>query len=178
MKYYKVLNKAGESVNGGHATWPLPTKNDDGTWTPGDWMPKIKGQLIPCENGYHLCRRKDLVHWLGETIYVAEYRGKMIEDDDKIVVRSARLLRRIETWTERTARLFAVWCARSALKLVVDPDPRSIQACDIAERYANGAANEEELAAVWDAVWDAARAAAWDARTTKLFEMLEEDGQP
>ena len=51
--------------------------------------------------------------------------------------------------------LFAVWCARDALKLVPNPDTRSIEACDVAERYANGEATKEEL--------DAARAAASDA---------------
>jgi len=51
--------------------------------------------------------------------------------------------------------LFAVWCARGALKLVPNPDTRSIEACDVAERYANGEATKEEL----DAASDAARAA-------------------
>jgi len=67
----------------------------------------------------------------------------------------------------RTMRLFAVRCARQALALIDSPDPRSVAACDVAERYANGQADDKELAAAWDAawdaVWDAARDAAWVA---------------
>ena len=51
-----------------------------------------------------------------------------------------------EGWIdERTLRLFAVWCARAALELVDEPDPRSIAACDVAERYALGADTSQEL---------------------------------
>ena len=64
---------------------------------------------------------------------------------------------------DRTNRLFAVWCARNALSLIDNPDPRSIAACDIAERYANGVATNYELAAAWYAARDAAWDAAWDA---------------
>ena len=71
---------------------------------------------------------------------------------------------------DRTNRLFAVWCARQALALVENPDPRSVNACDVAERYANGDVGETELAAAWDA----ARDAAWDAQIKHLIEMLEE----
>ena len=42
-------------------------------------------------------------------------------------------------------RLFAVWCAREALKLIPNPDPRSVEACNVAERFANGEATKEEL---------------------------------
>ena len=59
-------------------------------------------------------------------------------------------------------RLFAVWCAREALKLISNPDKRSVTACDVAEAYANGNATKEELAAARDAAWAAAEAAAWD----------------
>ena len=54
--------------------------------------------------------------------------------------------------TDKTNRLFAVWCARQALALVPNPDPRSVAACDVAERFANGAATKEELKAVAGAV--------------------------
>ena len=68
---------------------------------------------------------------------------------------------------DRTNRLFAVWCAREALKLIETPDERSINACNVAEKFANGEATKEELdaarAAARAAAWDAARAAAWDA---------------
>ena len=61
----------------------------------------------------------------------------------------------------REMRLYAVWCARRVQSLV--KDPRSVTALDVAERYANGAASNDELAAARAAARDAARAAAWAA---------------
>lgn len=52
---------------------------------------------------------------------------------------------RPELVSERLIRLFAVWCVRKALGSVTNPDPRSIHAANIAERYANGEATEAEL---------------------------------
>ena len=90
-----------------------------------------------------------------------------MQGDNKVCCRRVRLLRQVDGWNDRTLRLFAVWCAREALKLVKEPDPRSIAACDVAEKYANGQATKEELDAARDAAraaaWDAARDAAWDA---------------
>lgn len=71
---------------------------------------------------------------------------------------------------DRDIRLFAVWCARKVEHLM--QDQRSKDALGVAERFANGAATEEEReaarAAAWaaaeDAAWAAARAAAWAAR--------------
>ena len=70
---------------------------------------------------------------------------------------------------QREMRLYAVWCARQVQHLMTDP--RSLAALDVAERYANGQATNEDLRAAWvaarvaarDAAEDAAWAAAWDA---------------
>ena len=70
----------------------------------------------------------------------------------------------------KTLRLFAVWCARQALALVSHPDPRSINAVNVAERYANGEATKNELAAARAAAWAAAR----EAQIKQLIKMLEE----
>jgi hypothetical protein len=64
---------------------------------------------------------------------------------------------------DKTLRLFAVWCARQALALIDNPDQRSIAACDVAERYANGEATQDEFITAGAAAWAAARAAAWAA---------------
>lgn len=69
----------------------------------------------------------------------------------------------------RTNRLFAVWCERQALARIKNPDLRSVAACDVAERFANGQATLAEL----EAAWDAARDAAWDDQVNHLIEMLE-----
>ena len=62
---------------------------------------------------------------------------------------------------ESEARLYAVWCARQVQHLMTDQ--RSLAALDVAERYANGDATDEELAAAWDAAGDVAWGAAWGA---------------
>ena len=70
------------------------------------------------------------------------------------------LLCRNEFLSDRDLRLFAVWCAREALSLINSPDPRSVAACGVAERYANGEASQEELAVARVATHVAAHAAA------------------
>ena len=63
---------------------------------------------------------------------------------------------------DREIRQYMVWCARQVQHLMTDP--RSLNALDVAERFANGLATQEELAAAkaaGDAAWDAAGAAAW-----------------
>ena len=178
MNLYKVLREDGQCYSGGRGTWSLPVKDADGTWTPGEWMPAIEGKLAPCRNGYHLCREQDLLTWLGPVIYEAEYRGEIVETDDKVVVRETRLLRRCEGWNERTVRLFACDCAERALHIFeayFPDDKRPRNAIERARRYANGTATDDELAAAWNdelpaawnAAWDAASAAAWAARAAR-----------
>ena len=58
---------------------------------------------------------------------------------------------------DREIRLYTVWCARQVQHLM--KDKRSLDALDVAERFANGTAYEWELTAARDA----ARAAAWAA---------------
>ena len=62
---------------------------------------------------------------------------------------------------DREMRLFGVWCARQVQYLLTDQ--RSIDALDVSERFANGHATTEELAAARDAAGAAARDAAGDA---------------
>ena len=98
---------------------------------------------------------------------------------------------------DKTWRLFAVWCARQVQHLMTDP--RSIAAIDVAERYANGLATDEEMSAAnaaaravardasWAAACDAARAVARvaemyypasnairESQTTHFLEMINE----
>ena len=91
---------------------------------------------------------------------------------------------------DKEIRLFAVWCARQVQHLMADQ--RSLDALDVAERFANGLASEEELndaakpawdaaeaanAAARDAAWaarDAAGVAAKEAQAKKLIEICED----
>ena len=159
-RLFKVLNHDGTAYHGGRLRWPLPNGQ------PGDWH-TVTGPLIPCENGLHLCRPGHLVTWLGPAIFLAEADGEQIDHTDKLVVRRARLLSRVETWNDQSARLFAVTCARRALERERlagrEPDVRSWRALDVATAFAHGVVPRQDLAAAWAAAWDAARAAAGDA---------------
>ena len=62
---------------------------------------------------------------------------------------------------DREQRLFAVWCARQVEHIMTDR--KSLEALAVAERYANGLASAEELAAAHAA----ANAAAKSARANK-----------
>ena len=160
MKLYKVLGDNGQPCNGGAGEWFLPKGN-----RPGKWMPAIKGPLVPCLHGYHLCRCTDLIKWLGSNIYEAEYRGELVKDNNKVVVREVRLLRRMN-WDDSIARHFACDCAERVLHIYEKeyPDDLRVRNCiEIARKVANGELPIENLGAARDAAWDAARDAAWDA---------------
>ncbi len=168
--YYKVLDKHGRSCHGGEAEWSLPTQNEDGSWTPGEWMPEVEGELVPCLNGYHVVSIEQLPMWLGERIFEVQTGEEIVHADDKSVTRTCRLTRECTGWNERTARLFVCDCAEHVLSLYeakYTDDVRPRQAIEIARRYAEGKATAEELAAARvaarDAVWAAARDAARDA---------------
>jgi len=169
VTYYKVLSKDGCACHGGHGKWHLPKQLPDGTWKPGRWMPNIKDP-IPCERGYHLFERKNVLNWLGDTCYEAEYRGVMVGRGDKIVVESARLLRPVSDWNEKTLRLFACRCAEDVLppfERLYPADGRPRHVVEVARRYANGEAADIERAAAGVAAAAsasvAAGVAAWDA---------------
>jgi len=167
MKLYKVLD-GNKPCNGGNGEYSLPTKRKDGTWKPGGWMPEIAGKLDPCNNGYHLCDADHLIDWLGPDIYEAEYRGDCIDADNKVVVRQVRLISKVETWNDKSARLFACWCVRQVWHLLTDE--RSKNSVVVSERFSADEATETDLeaaqaaasAAAWGAASAAASAAAWD----------------
>ena len=76
----------------------------------------------------------------------------------------------------RWMRGYAVWCARQVQHLMTDP--RSLAALDVAERYANGDAADDERSA---AAASAASAAAWSAESAarsaqanRLLEVLRD----
>jgi hypothetical protein len=62
-------------------------------------------------------------------------------------------LRAVEGY-EKEIRLYTVWCARQVQHLMTDP--RSLNALDVSEAFANGQATKEELDAAGDAAVDAA----------------------
>ncbi len=102
MKLYKVFRADGRTL---HDRDPWPTR---------EWMPAVGGALVPCKNGYHLCRVRDLPVWLpppGGRVYEAVVQGEVMEADDKVVARQARLGRLVGTMTHPALVLWAADCA-------------------------------------------------------------------
>ncbi len=167
MTYYKVLAADGSACHGGKGRWHLPKGN-----RPGKWMPVVKG-IEPCDRGYHLVTIEHLPEWIGSTLWVAEGRGEHVEYKGKHVFSQARLIRKIDAWNERIARIYACDCAERVLPLFERRFPSNKApriAIETARRFADGKATSDELAAARaaarsarDAAGDAAGDAAWDA---------------
>ena len=156
--FYKVLNLDGSCYYGG-----------TGSWVQGEWR-EVTGELIPCENGLHVLTRDQLVYWLGpriDTVEAAPDTEMICSEPDKTVVRRARTVSTLTTWTSRTQRLFAADCAERALDRwwKNKNNRRPYETLAVVRRFANGQATEEELAAAYAAnaayaAYPAARAAA------------------
>jgi hypothetical protein len=123
----------------GTGRWNLPSDN-----SPGAWMPDIEGHLVMCIRGYHWCYAKDSLSWLNAECYLIETKGFTLHEHRKSVSRCARLTRRVETWNERTARLFMADCAESVL-CVNEEDPTLRHAIEVAREYARGNASAKDL---------------------------------
>ena len=104
----------------------------------------------PCEDGW-----KRLLTDLGKTKADDEPLPLVTILDSNGVDDALWCLRAVEGF-DKEKRVFAVWCVRQVQHLL--KDHRSIAALDVAERFANGLASQEELEAAWAAA-DAARAA-------------------
>jgi hypothetical protein len=65
-------------------------------------MPALEGELVPCENGYHVVTDVQAGPWLeqGVEVWEVEVEGEIVEADDKCVCRKARLTRKVGTFTE------------------------------------------------------------------------------
>lgn len=181
-RYWKVLNAQGESCHGGSYRWSLPTWDAKRGWIPGAWTPLIEN-VVPCERGYHVCRDRDLLHWLGARIYACEVRGEIVEAEDNVVAGQVRLTCPTP-WDDVSARLFAVECAAEVLPLYERAQPGDSQVSDclvVAFRYALGDATAEELNAASAAAWDesaaasaASAAAAEELNATRAAAMAAE----
>ena len=114
-------------------------------------------EMRPCE-GYTQARIEEL--WNGKkALTPTEIAALDISADD-------RLWALVRLMDERTQRIFACDCAERTLAVYereYPDDSRPRDTIAVARRYADGDATVEELAAAWDAAWDAARNAAWAA---------------
>jgi len=165
MKYYKFLTADNK---GEYSKFDYTEYLPDGD-KPGKWLPEIETLSI-CESGYHACKASNLLEWVNAQLFEVELAGEIVEAENKVVAQNMRILRKVETWNDKTARLFACWCARDVLPLFEDKypdDKRPRVAIETAEQYAEGNSTLEELAASWNASsaasWNASSAASWAA---------------
>jgi hypothetical protein len=153
MKIYKVLASDGVSPHhGGSGKWFVPKGK-----RPGKWMPVIK-DIQPCERGYHFVNLEQLPTWSGPTLYEVEVRGQVIHRADKSVAEQARLIRKVETWNEKTLRLFAADCAEHVLGIyerVYPKDDRPRKAIQTARDFANGLIDRDAIVNAANAYADA-----------------------
>ena len=164
MKLYKWLNTGNKPAHGGSGEWGLPKNGKPGKW----W--KVKGELVPCRNGIHLCREEDLPVWIAQDLYEVEHKGRLVENQEKVVVRQARLTKHLDGWNEQTARLFACDCAERALEAVANPDPRSVKAVWVSRAYAFGLVDDDAYSAARSAAYSAAYSAERKWPCVRLLE--------
>jgi hypothetical protein len=157
---FKVLGSNQESHHGG-----------TGKWRKGQWR-SVKGELVPCSNGIHYCKPDHLVSWLGPTIWLFEdgTPDETVDHGDKLVTRKGRIIERVGTWNETTARLFAADCAEAVLHLIPGSHQEPfVAAINAARGFARGDIGDKER----DAAGAAAGAAAVRSQTVLLFEYLD-----
>ena len=108
----------------------------------------------PCKDGW-----EKLLKHLGKTKADGEPLSLLTILDSNGLDYALWCLRAVDGY-DKEMRLFAVWCARKVQHLMTGQ--RSLDALDVAEKYAHGQATHEELeaarAAAIYAAWDAARA--------------------
>lgn len=152
MIYYKTLHKDGRSPFAG-VDWYLPNGK------PGDWMPRVK-TIVECQSGYHICRQKDLIYWIGETVYTVEVRGRVYRYGEKCACHQARLVSKIETWTGEMQSLVAADIAELVLPIFEKQRPedsRPRDAINATRRFALGEIDRNVLRLFYEAAADASQ---------------------
>ena len=108
MTYYKFLAPGRVPPYRGGDPWPEP----------GIWTHRVDRPAL-CQRGWHLCRPMDLAAHIHAELWIVESapRCRVIEGDDKVVVSRARLVSRVETWNDETARACAYAFADRAVRV-------------------------------------------------------------
>jgi len=128
---------------------------------------KVQGEIQICGNGMHGSKRiiDALKYANGSIVCRVDITGGIIEDDDKIVGRNRRII-----WMRDVTNIlheFACRCAEDDIRLVSEPDPRSIAAIKAKRDWLAEKISDEELATAWEAgghaAWEAAGHASWEA---------------
>lgn len=129
--YYKTLDYRGMSTFGGGYRWPLPVKDQDGKWLPGDWAAPIVGKLSICHRGYHVCTQDGLIHWLAPRLFVAEVKRShtRMSSYGKVAYRNVRLVRELDGWDNQVAMRISLWAVIQVAKAEDDPKLQAVIDC-------------------------------------------------
>jgi hypothetical protein len=153
-------------------TAKMESPTGTGKWSEGKWR-SVAGVIVPCKNGLHAAPVSSLLTFCNETLWRVEIDGDLVWHGDgnerKIVTRKMRIVERIETWNDRSARLFAADCAERVLKHFEDRypnDKRPREAIEVARRFARGEATREEMNASSSSAYATSAAAAASAYAT------------
>ena len=135
MRAYKFLARGAIGPLSGFP-WPAPVGDAAGAWV------ETTGPLALCARGVHVCRTFDLAHWLHDELWELEAGGDQIDGVDCIVVRRARLVRRIDAWSDGGAARFAAACIEHAAAQLDEADAAVLALLDdarMAAEYGYGA---------------------------------------
>jgi len=113
MKAHKFLATGARGPLSGFA-WPTPRGDSKGTWV------EAEGALLQCSRGVHVCRPLDLAHWIHDELWEVETSGDEVDGLDCIVVRRARLVRRMDAWGVNGRQRFASACVEHAAAQVTE----------------------------------------------------------
>jgi len=140
----------------------MTSNHDNRTkWKLKEWL-KVTGMIKPCENGLHACKTptQSIDNVYGSKWFMAEARGKIVEEGSKFAASEMRLIKEIpfEVLTR-----FALWCAKDCLKYYTAKYPDDSRVADcirITEDFLDGKATIDAVRAAYAAARAAARAAA------------------
>lgn len=95
-RYVKFLTEAGAGQYSAWA-WPLPQGD-----TPGEWTMEIPVENLEfCKVGYHFTDRRELLAWFGPRAFAVEPGATVLEEDNKLLTTTARLLRPLNYTREK-----------------------------------------------------------------------------
>jgi hypothetical protein len=107
MRAYKFLARGAVEPFSGVA-WPRASVR-----APNPWL-EVEGPLAARVRGLHACRTSDLAFWLHDELWEIELDGETVEGLDCVVARRARLVHRLDAWSEGGAARFAEACVERA----------------------------------------------------------------
>ena len=124
--------------------WPKPRGS-----RPGKWV-HVNGELDMCKRGIHACAFVQATRWLREECYVIELRDVVSDDGDKLLARSGRLVRRVDSWGQRAMVQYAADCATHVLPIFekkYPKDDRPRKAIQAARKWARSPSEKSAYAA-------------------------------